>query len=158
MGKGGKSSGVKSLPFDKTTVGTVEVPDTPDIKAAREFDPQFDVLDAATRSEYLQARDDNERRMNSQYAAGLPLSYRLKQASDFASKLMANRGFALSQGEEARNRLRLQQKLALAELTKGVKTNEHSYGYESGLQGSNGALAAGISAAGGIAATAISVA
>lgn len=160
MGKGGKSSGVKSLPFDKTTTGTTTVTPTDpmgDIKAAREFDPQFDVLDASTRSEYLQARDDNERRMNSQYAAGIPLSHRLKQQSDFASKLMANRGFALSQGEEAKNRLKLQQKLTLAGLTRGTNAqeNQHSYGYESGIAGSNGALAAGLGAGGNIAAAAI---
>jgi len=133
----------KKLPFEKTSEASTRVVDTPDIQAARNFDPQFDVLDAATRNEYQMARDDNERRMNSSFSGGVPLSMKLTQPARFAQKLLSQRGVALSQGEDAKKRLQLQQKLGLAELTKGVDTKGKESGYQSGEGWLGGAIKTG---------------
>jgi len=131
-------SPVKQLPFDKTGNVTTRVPDTPDIQAARGFDPQTPVLDAATQNEFQMARDDNERRVNSSFSAGVPNATRLTQPARFNQRMMTQRGYALSAGEESVNRIKLQQKLALAEMTRGQDVNSRESGYTSGIKESPG--------------------
>ncbi|NOT59518.1 MAG: tail fiber domain-containing protein [Acidobacteria bacterium] len=133
-------SPVKKLPFDKTGEVETSVKDTPDIQAARDYNPDLAVLDAATMNDVQMTRDDNERRVNSAYAAGVPNSFRVTQPARLDQKLMAQRGYALAQGEDARNRLKLQQKLALADLTKSTNVRSREYGYSSGIKESPGIL------------------
>ncbi len=133
-------SPVKKLPFDKTGEVSTRVPDSPDIQAARDYDPQTPVLNAATMNEFQMNRDENDRRVNSSFSAGVPNATRLTQPARFNQRMMTQRGYALSAGEENVNRIKLQQKLALAEMTRGQDVKSREYGFTSAIKESPGII------------------
>ncbi len=147
---------VQKLPFEEDTTES-QTPTDPFgyLKAAADFEPNLDILDAATQSEYDQATDANNRQMDSVYAEGLPQTYRLGSKKNFARQLGQTRGVAMAAGQEGLSRVKLAQKLGVAGLGMGRTSTGRRSGYQSGIQPGNGALGAGISGGAGILSAAI---
>lgn len=131
----------QQLPFEQNVQYQEWKPsETADTQALRSMSAMPETLAPALQAQYDRAQEKSAQSWGSAYGANIPDVTRRAMQGQERRGMMADLGSQLSQASFDANNANFQRRMALAEMTLGRPLQSKSYGYNSQMPQSGGAL------------------